>query len=102
MNPSLYAPEQSLYIQLTQDQLDRFYRYTKKPWEFGEWRGNCAAWVDGAFEATFPGSTMLVTDFSPGVFGATTPRAVSKQLIEWKALYPNNSLTSPLHITGRK
>lgn len=95
-NAKAYVAQQSFYIHLTQNQLKKFREFTENPWEFGPYRSNCAAWVDSAVEATFPGATMSVTDLA--ALGATTPRALSEQLKAWNDQFPGNSIQQSMPI----
>lgn len=95
-NAKSYVAQQSFYIHLTQNQLKAFRKFTEKPWDFGAYRANCAAWADAAVETTFPGASMSVTDWAS--LGATTPRALSDQLRFWNDRFPGNSIQSPMII----
>jgi RHS repeat-associated protein len=94
-NSKAYTPQESIYIYMTPQEFASLRQFIAQPWEFGTYRSNCASWVDTAVEHVFPYLTMNVTDFR--ALGATTPRALSGNLHEWRQQFPNNSVRNPLN-----
>jgi RHS repeat-associated protein len=93
-NPRIYRPQESFYFYMTPQELVTLRKFIGKKWEFGNHRNNCASWVDTAVEYVFPDISMNVTDGIGGIF-ATTPRALSSNLHEWREQFPSNSLRNP-------